>query len=70
VLILDSDDAQAWLYSPGMPPVGNQFDATLMTEAAALADKWHFGDVMGLGTTSFHERGAADLDGWAGEKVT
>jgi hypothetical protein len=66
---LQQIDWQAWLHQPGMPPLKNQFDATLMEEAAELAGKWHFGDVMGIGSGAFHERSAADMDGWAGEKV-
>lgn len=31
----------AWLHSPGMPPVANKFDDTLVVRSHALADAWY-----------------------------
>lgn len=38
--ILESVDWHAWLFTPGMPPVENNFDKTLAVACETLADKW------------------------------
>lgn len=39
--LLDTIDWDAWLYTPGMPPVKPKFDTTLVDQCYALADRWH-----------------------------
>lgn len=38
--VLDSVDWDAWLYAPGMPPVSNKHDSSLLDVAHALAQQW------------------------------
>ncbi|KAK3270653.1 leukotriene A-4 hydrolase, variant 2 [Cymbomonas tetramitiformis] len=66
---IEAIDWDAWLYGPGMPPVENQFDGSLMQQADALASTWHLGDVMGIGGGNFEGCSAQDIEGWEGEQV-
>ncbi len=49
-------DWDTWFYAPGMPPVTNEYDTSLASQAYDLAMKWHTCDVMGIG--SEYGRGA------------
>lgn len=38
--LLDTVDWESWFHKPGMPPVTNKFDSTLVDAAIALANNW------------------------------
>lgn len=43
-------DWDTWFYAPGVPPVTNEYDTSLASQAYDLAMKWHTCDVMGVGS--------------------
>mmetsp|Transcript_1513 Transcript_1513/g.2166 ORF Transcript_1513/g.2166 Transcript_1513/m.2166 type:complete len:641 (-) Transcript_1513:278-2200(-) len=69
VKAVENIDWKEWLYGKGMPPVENQFDQALALQAKALSEKWHFGDVLGIGSGSFEEQSTEDMKEWPGEQV-
>lgn len=58
-------DWQAWLYSPGMPPVTNRYDESLAEQSYELAKRWHTSDVIGIGSGGPAGASPADIDGWS-----
>eukprot|EP00803_Ostreobium_quekettii_P007760 evm.model.scf_79.1 EVM.evm.TU.scf_79.1 scf_79:2120-8772(+) len=57
-------DWDAWLYSPGMPPVGNDYDLSMAEAPYALAQKWHTSDLMGVGGEGPVGASSADMQNW------
>ncbi|EFN56549.1 hypothetical protein CHLNCDRAFT_144199 [Chlorella variabilis] len=62
-------DWQAWLYSPGMPPVTNRYDESLAAGAYALATRWHTADVLGIGGGGPTAASPADIEGWSSTQL-
>ncbi|DBB10759.1 hypothetical protein WJX82_009512 [Trebouxia sp. C0006] len=62
-------DWQTWLYSPGLPPVQNDYDPTLGQAAEALAKKWHTSDLMAMGSNGPQGASPDDTKDWSSEMV-
>lgn len=62
-------DWQTWLYSPGLPPVQNDYDPTLGQAADALALKWHTSDLLGIGSKGPAGACPSDIQGWSSEML-
>jgi len=68
-IAVKSIDWDTWFYSPGMPPVKNNYDTSLATAAYDLAVQWHTADVMGIGAEAPSGASASDIESWGSEQV-
>ena len=65
-------DWDVWLHGLGMPPVdlSLRFDLSQRAAADALAKRWHFCDVLGVGAPCQPDSAAAaDVEGWPSEQL-
>ena len=65
-------DWDAWLHGEGMPPVDTApyYDSSLLDASNELANKWHFCDVMGVGTPDRPaDAKPEDVAGWTSNQL-